>query len=128
MTDPFTNHAAGIHRTLLNPDGTKRERKMLGRQGVIRLSPDDQVAQGLGIVEGVEDGLAVLLSGWTPIWAATSAGAIERFPVLSGIESLTIFADADASGMKAATACAARWTAVGREVCISHPKELKHAA
>jgi putative DNA primase/helicase len=109
MTDPLTNKRCGIHRTFLNSDGTKRDRKMLGRQGVVRLSPDEEVTTGLGIVEGVEDGLAVLLSGWTPVWAATSAGAIERFPVLPGIESLTVFADADAAGMKAAQVCVERW-------------------
>jgi hypothetical protein len=36
---------------------------MLGRAGVIRLSRDDAVMGGLGITEGVEDGLA----GWSPI-------------------------------------------------------------
>jgi hypothetical protein len=109
MTNPKTAEPCGVHRTFLNADGTKRGRKMLGIQGVIRLSPDDTVTLGLGLTEGVEDGLAVLLSGWHPVWAATSAGAIERFPTLSGIEALTIFADADVAGMKAAAACVARW-------------------
>ena len=128
MTDPVTGKGTGIHRTFLNPDGTKRERKMLGKQGVIRLSRDEDVCEGLGLVEGVEDGLAVLLSGWGPIWVATSAGAIERFSVLNGIESLTIFADADAAGMKAAKACDSRWKQASREVCISVSKELADAA
>ena len=128
MTDPMTGEGAGIHRTILNPDGSKRERKMLGKQGVICLTPNEDVCEGLGLVEGVEDGLAVLLSGWGPIWIATSAGAIERFPVLNGIESLTIFADADAAGMKAAKACASRWKQAGHEVCISVSKELADAA
>ena len=128
MTDPVAGKGTGVHRTFLNPDGTKRERKMLGKQGVIRLSPNEDVCEGLGLVEGVEDGLAVLLSGWGPIWIATSAGAIERFPVLNGIESLTIFADADAAGMKAAKACASRWKQAGHEVCISVSKELVDAA
>ena len=128
MTDPVTGDATGIHRTFLNPDGGKRERKMLGKQGVIRLSPNEDVCEGLGLVEGIEDGLAVLLSGWGPIWIATSAGAIERFPVLNGIESLTIFADADAAGMKAAKACASRWKQACHEICISVVKELADAA
>jgi len=85
MSDPLSGNPLGIHRTFLRPDGTKLERKMLGRQGVVRLSPDSEVTMGLGITEGVEDGLAVLLSGWAPVWAATSAGAITNFPVLSGI-------------------------------------------
>jgi hypothetical protein len=105
MTDGVTNKPTGIHRTLLNADGTKRERKMLGTQGVIRLSRDGEVTRGLGIAEGVEDGLRILLSGWRPVWAATSAGGIERFPVLSGIECLTVFADDGKAGMEAAQAC-----------------------
>ena len=102
MTDPVTNQPVGIHRTFLNPDGTKRERKMLGRQGVVRLSRDEDVTQGLGIAEGIEDALAILIAGWAPVWAATSAGGIERFTALDGIEFLTIFADNDATGRKAA--------------------------
>jgi putative DNA primase/helicase len=124
MTDPASNEPVGIHRTFLESDGAKRERKMLGRQGVIRLSPDDTVTMGLGLTEGVEDGLAVLLSGWTPVWSATSAGAIERFPVLPGVEALTLFADADATGLKAAQACRDRWLVVGREAVIAQPRRL----
>jgi hypothetical protein len=94
---------------------------MLGRQGVIRLSPDDDVTLGLGICEGIEDGLAILFSGWRPIWVATSAGAIAKFPVLPAIESLTIFADADAAGTSAAHTCALTWGSAGREVVVEDP-------
>src|SRR6185503_2087409 len=114
-----TNKPTGIHRTFLKPDGKKIERKMLGRQGVVRITPDEDVTLGLGIAEGVEDALAIALE-WGPAWAATSAGAIERFPVLSGIDCITIFADADAAGSKAARVCADRWVAAGREARISN--------
>ena len=121
MTYPVSGEPSGIHRTYLQRDGAKRERKMLGRQGAIRLSPDDAVTMGLGITEGIEDGLAVLLSGWAPVWAATSAGAIARFPVLPGIEALTLFADSDAAGRKSAEACRERWLAAGLDVVIAQP-------
>jgi putative DNA primase/helicase len=121
MTDPVTGTPRGIHRTFLNPDGTKRERKMLSNAGAVRLSPDEDVTLGLGIAEGVEDALAVLLSGWAPVWAATSAGEIDRFPVIHGIEHLTIFADADAAGIRAAENCAARWRAARQETRIVLP-------
>jgi hypothetical protein len=124
MTDPVSGEAIGIHRTFLDAQGAKVERKMLGRQGVVRLSPDVTVVTGLGITEGVEDGLAVLLSGFSPVWAATNSGAIARFPVLSGIDALTVFADADAPGMHAAETCAARWCAAGREARIVAPSEV----
>ena len=57
MTDAVTNEPTGIHRTFLNPDGKKIERKMLGRQGVVRITPDEDVTYGLGIAEGVEDAI-----------------------------------------------------------------------
>jgi putative DNA primase/helicase len=120
MTDPITNKMTGVHRTFLNSDGTKRERKMLGQQGVVRVSPDEDVTYGLGLTEGVEDALSFLVGGWAPVWAATSAGAMAKFPVLSGIEALTIFPDNDknGTGMRAAVECAERWTAAGREVFV----------
>ncbi len=121
MRDTVTCDPCGVHRTFLNDDGSKRERRMLGRQGVIHLSPDDAVSTGLGICEGIEDGLAVLLDGWSPVWAATSAGAIKNFPVVPGIECLTIHADPDNVGMQAAWECAARWLQAGRETKVSPP-------
>jgi hypothetical protein len=79
---------------------------MLGGAGVIRLVPEEDVATGLGLAEGIETALAVMQrAGWSPVWAANSAGAMDRFPVLPGIESLTIFADADGAGIKAARGC-----------------------
>jgi putative DNA primase/helicase len=128
MTDAASNEPCGVHRMFLNADGTKRERKMLGRAGVIRLSPDENVTYGLGLVEGVEDGLSVLLSGWAPVWATASAGMMAKFPVLSAIEALTLFADADTAGTNAARQCAARWLEYEREVCISPPPTRLHNA
>jgi hypothetical protein len=121
MTDPVTGRPTGVHRTFLDANGAKIDRRMLGRQGVVRLSPDDAVTEGLGITEGIEDALGVLLSGWGPVWAATSAGAMARLPVLAGVEALTIFADGDVPGIRAAEDCAARWLAADREVCITSP-------
>jgi hypothetical protein len=124
MTDPVSGDPTGIHRTFLHAGGAKIDRKMLGRQGVIRLSPDDAVTISLGITEGVEDGIAVLLSAWGPAWVATSAGAIARFPPLAGIEALTIFADADEAGQLAADTCVKRWLAQGRDARIAAPGGL----
>jgi hypothetical protein len=124
MTDATTNEPTGVHRTFLNQDGTKRERRMLGRQGVIRLSADEHVTQGLGICEGIEDGLRILLSGWAPIWVATSAGAIAKFPVLSGVESLTIFQDEGDVGEKAARSCADAWAYAWRDARIASVKDF----
>jgi Toprim domain len=124
MTDPVTGEPIGVHRTFLDADGAKIERKMLGRQGVVRLSPDSEVTMGLGITEGVEDGFVVLLSGWAPVWASTSAGALAKLPILPAIEALTIFADADEPGMQAAAMCRDRWRLAGCEAVVVAPRRL----
>jgi hypothetical protein len=122
MTDPISAAPLGIHRIFLGPDGAKLERKMLGPQGVVRLSPDDAVTIGLGVTEGIEDAIAVMLSAWRPVWAATSAGGISKLPVLAGVQALTIFADGDTVGFQAAETCRGRWRAAGREVVIAAPR------
>jgi hypothetical protein len=122
MTDPRTGEPIGVHRTFLNEDGTKGARKMLCRQGVICLTAYDEVSMGLGLTEGVEDGLAVLVSGWAPVWVATSAGAIARFPILAGITSLAVFADQDCPGLSAARSCCDRWNSSERETRIIAPR------
>jgi putative DNA primase/helicase len=124
MSDATSGEPLGVHRTFIDKQGAKIERKMLGHQGVVRLSPDKSVTIGLGITEGIEDGIAILLSGWAPVWAATSAGALAKHPVLGGVECLTLFADADAPGMKAAITCRDRWLASGREAVIAAPRRL----
>ena len=118
MTDPITAQPCGVHRTFLDADARKIERKMLGRQGVIRLSADEEVTTSLSLSEGIEDALSILISGWTPVWAATSAGALARFPPLSGIEALTIFADFDDAGLAAARHCGEAWKLDGRQVAV----------
>jgi hypothetical protein len=129
MTHPITAEPCGVHRTFLLPDGSDRLRDpkgkaMLGKAGVVRISPDDDVTMGLGIAEGIETTLSVMQhAGWRPMWCATSAGAIASFPVLNGIEALTVFADADAAGQRAAERCARRWAEAGREAFIITPRE-----
>ena len=127
MTDAITNEPVGVHRTFLKADATKnvdqgqKGKKMLGKQGVIRLSPDEIVTDGLGITEGIETGLAIMLEGWRPVWCATSCGGIERLPVMAGIEHLTIFADNDRAGIHAAQTCADRWHQAGRDAEVRTP-------
>lgn len=124
MTDIVTNEPCGVHCTYLDRDGRKIERKMRGRAlgAVVRLSTDEDVEYGLGLAEGIETALA---TGFAPIWACLSAGTMTAFPVLDGVECLTVFADNDASGtgLVAARACADRWHAAGREALIHIPVE-----
>jgi len=120
MTDPKTGDMTGVQRTYLAADGSKIERKMIGHWGVVHVTPDEEVCEGLGISEGVENAIAVLTHGWAPVWATMCAGNMSKFPVLSGIEALTIFYDRDESGTgrKAAEDCASRWHNAGREVWL----------
>jgi putative DNA primase/helicase len=126
MTTPETAKPCGVHRTFIRADGSGKAqgqtKMMAGAAGVIRLVPDEDVTLGLGLTEGIETALAVMQrAGWRPVWAASSAGAVRRFPVVPGIEALTIFADTGDAGISAAEDCAARWHDAGREARIIAP-------
>jgi hypothetical protein len=133
LRDTRTNEPCGIHRTALLPNGHDRDRvlgrAMLGRASgaAIKISPDDAVTLGIGIAEGVETALAIILSGWRPVWAAASASGIAQFPLLSGIEELTIFADRDGVGQQAAQKCAQRWRDADRLATILPAPGAYHA-
>ena len=108
-----------IYRTFLEGAGPKLGRKMLGRTrgAAIKLDADETVTLGLHLGEGLETCLAARLAGFRPVWALGSAGAIAAFPVLSGIEAITILGEVGDGGanLLAARACAARWIKAGRE-------------
>jgi putative DNA primase/helicase len=118
--DIVTDAPRAIMRTALTPDGCKIDRKALGRVGgaAIKLSDDADVTMGLFIGEGLETTLAAMVFGFAPAWALGSAGAISKFPVLPGIEALTILAETDDGGAseRAILECFGRWTAAGRQV------------
>ena len=126
--DIITNEPKAIHRTALTADGRKIGRMTLGpREGcAIKLTPDEDVGDGLTVGEGIETTLGGIMLGFRPAWALGDAGAIAKFPVLSGIESLIILTDNDVSGkgQASATECSTRWRAAGREVFRVLPDSL----
>jgi len=132
ITDTISgNKSISLHFTRLAPDGrgkagTERDKLLLkGHRkagGVIRLWPDEAVTGGLAIAEGIETALAAA-HAFTPVWCCVDAGNLAVFPVLPGIEALTILADHDEPGLRAAAACAQRWADAGREVRIATPDE-----
>jgi hypothetical protein len=129
MTDPVTARPTGaISRTYLGPDDMKvGKAKTLGRpQGLVRLTPDEDVAEGLHLAEGLETALTGMAAGFRPMWSTGSAGLMASFPMLSGITRLTIIADHDASGAGEAAAqeVAGRWRAAGRQVRILRPRAM----
>jgi hypothetical protein len=128
MTDPEAGKPCGVHRTFLARDGQGKTpgpmpaKMMAGKAGVIRLAAHEGGAAALGIAEGIETALAIMQrAGWYPVWAATSAGAIARLPILAAIPALTVFADRDEAGMSAARACCRRWAAAGRTARLLAP-------
>lgn len=123
-----------LHRTWLAADGTGKapiDRPRLlwpglpKTGGVVRLWPDAEVTMGLCIAEGIESALAAA-RGFVPVWACLDAANLAAFPVLAGLDALTIVADHDRpnprngrrAGIEAADACARRWSEAGRDVRV----------
>jgi hypothetical protein len=131
-TDAVSGKPRAIHRTAITDAGAKVGRKTLGPNAgcVIRLWPDDEVERGLVVGEGIETTLAAATriqhrgTPLRPAWATGDAGHLEQFPVLPGIEALTVLVDHDENGRgQLATAeCVRRWTAAGREVIQLIPR------
>jgi len=133
ITDIVTAEPLNLLFVLLQPDGcgkanTQPNKVVLKghqkRGGVIRLTGDADVTIGLNLAEGLENALSILADDWAPVWATVDCGNLHNFPVLPGIESLTVFPDCkrrDDPGLRAAEACGRRWGAAGREVQIVPP-------
>ena len=132
LTDPVSGaRTGGISRTYLHQGKKIGKAKSLGgveRLGIIRLSPDDEVGAGLHICEGLElamSGMSDPRMNFCPMWAAGSTVTLAKFPILGGIECLTILADNDENeaSVDAASITYWRWKDAGREVHIRQPKE-----
>ena len=133
MRDVRSNQPLGVHRTFLRCDGLGKadvapNKMMLGfaRRAVLKLAPDEDVTMGLALTEGIEDALALINDGWAPVWACLSAGMLASFPVLPGIAVLSVFADNDRAGERAARACVERWQRAGKDaLVVTPPRRLK---
>ncbi|MBF4014837.1 toprim domain-containing protein [Burkholderia pseudomallei] len=131
VSDYLTFEPLSLHRTWVCADGTKpnvdKPRRLLAghrkRGGAIFLWPIEAVDISLGVSEGIETSLT-LARYFRPVWSLIDAGNLEHFSVLPGIQSITICADNDPAGLKAATACAEHWAGSGCEtriVCAPEP-------
>jgi putative DNA primase/helicase len=121
ITDALSGDPCGFHETLLDAEGRKTGRLMHGRAagGCVRLY-DQEAPSALAVAEGIETALA---TGVRPVWACLSSTIMAGFPVLDGVRSLTVYADHDRAGIKAANAVGERWHAAGREVVLSMPAD-----
>ncbi len=123
MTDPITARPTGaISRTYVDDDLSKvGKAKTLGSpSGIVRLTPDEDVLSGLHLAEGLETALTAMAVGLRPTRATGSTETMKKFPVLPGIDCLTIVADHDAKGAgeRAAREVEDAWRCSGRETRI----------
>jgi hypothetical protein len=134
VRDIVTDAPKAIQRTALGPDGRKIDRRSLGptRGAAVKLWEDAAVTYGLVIGEGLETVAAAATrierrgTLLQPAWALIDRINLRDFPVLAGIEALTILVDHDESGdgQKAASVCTRRWFDAQREVIRLTPKTL----
>ena len=128
VDDPHGN-GVSLHRTYLTTDGRKADvpcpKKLMSpampgatRGGAIRLyEPTDTLA----VAEGIETGMAVHLTTELPVWAALSAGGMQRLMVPDIVHLVVICPDHDEAGIKAGRALARRMLETGRRVKMLLP-------
>jgi putative DNA primase/helicase len=91
--------------------------------GAVRLHEPDVDLGAIGITEGIETALSVAQAINMPVWAALSAGGIEKLKLPAAAQDVVIFADRDSHGrgQQAAEQAADRFTGEGRRVRIILP-------
>ena len=93
-----TDEPCGIHRTFLDhKTAQKIDRKMLGiaRGAAIKLDAHATISTKLTIGEGVETVLTGRMAGYGRAWALGSSGAVGSFPVLKGLDEITLLQEND---------------------------------
>jgi hypothetical protein len=128
MTHAISGEPRGVHRTALMDDGSGKRimpdgisaKRMFGlaKGAAVKLGHSDP---RMGIAEGIETALSAQRIFDMPVWACLSAGGIAGFPIINGLEHLTIFADHDKAGIRAAVACARHYQKNGIKVEVRRP-------
>lgn len=125
MRDVLTGEPRAIHRTWLDEQDRKVERKMYGPARGTAIMLDRRASSELTVGEGVESTMSAPLLGFenTQLWAMGSAGAIAALPVVPGIRLLRILGENgdDGVNLRAARECADRWRQAGVEVVYLRP-------
>lgn len=128
LSEICSGEPCGIINIFLRPDGGDRlrDRKgktVTGRAGgaAVMLSAWDEPTYGLTVCEGPETGIALLMADLVPVWALGGAGNLAALPMLAGVEALTVAADADDAGRRAAATVAERWSRAGRKAVVITP-------
>lgn len=133
IRDIKTDVPIGVMRTALDEQGRKIDRLAIGdkKGGAIKLWPDALITYRLIVGEGMET-VAVAATRikhhgapLQPAWALIDAGNLAAMPPLSGIETLIILVDNDASGtgQRDADQCARNQYRAGcRDIELLTPK------
>jgi putative DNA primase/helicase len=122
IEDGVSRAPIGIHRTYLDPSGSgkapvENPKMMLGecRGGAVKFGTyNGQVI----VAEGIETALSVFQALQIPTWAALSCSGIQSLALPPEIKNVSIMADGDEPGEKAAMLAATRWQREGRKVRI----------
>lgn len=116
------DRSVALHRTYLTIDGRKAPvpcpKKLLGKipaSSAIHLFP---VAAALGIAEGIETAMSAAMKFDLPVWAAISAGGLERWNPPKGTERVVVFGDNDISGTGQAAAWNLAKRLIGRRIDV----------
>jgi hypothetical protein len=124
VRDIRSDAPVAIHRTALTTGNPPQRisRLSLGPTGggAIKISPHVDVSHGLLIGEGTETVLAASRQfQFRPVWSVIDKNGVAKFPILPGIECITLAVDNDASGdgQRAAGECVRRLVRAGVE-CI----------
>lgn len=122
VTNAVTGEPMAIHRTYLDHTGHKSNldpnKMMLGPTagGIVRLGDDEH---GLLVGEGIETVLSGMQATGRPGWAALSTSGLKALVLPDHVREVTILADGDPAGLKAAREATSRWTTCGVRVSIA---------
>lgn len=118
---------AGIQRTFLTEDGRKLDehnsKRSLGilKGNAIQIANVNEVYRHVFVCEGLEDGLSLARMYGDPVFVSAGAGSIRSLNLPKECASVTIGADNDPVGLKAAVEAAAAFGNRGFKTHILRP-------
>jgi hypothetical protein len=115
-----SDNITAVQRIRLNNDGSKYGRRMLGivhRAAIKLASVGDQICIG----EGLETCMAAQQLGFRPAWALGSVGSISFFPLIPGVQVLTILGEPGDASARAIRIVGRRWRKAGRRGRVVMP-------
>jgi putative DNA primase/helicase len=106
-----------VQRIALDTAGAKVGRRMLGvvHRAAIMLDP---IGPELAVGEGFETCMAARQLGIRPTWALGSTGGISGFPVLDGVNRLTVLGEIGEASADAVQFVGRRWHKAGRRLNV----------